>query len=182
MPEATSCCSTVPLLLFVVVVLLAVAYACNHYQKWAAEGFANPRSPLHSAPVASATIDGPAPIGYTMGDYDGIPLQTDCKGGWKSPPCTAPLGESSRNDTVQGHQIPLAYEFTATVNDFPNAPPIDGTPNQPSSDFMFAYNKSSPFCCPSTYSTSTGCVCTTPEQRDWLQSRGNNSPNQHEDL
>ena len=137
----TSFCSIVPLLLFVVVVLLAMAYACNHYQKWAAEGFSNPRASLHDAPVASATIDGPAPLGYTMGDYDGIPIRTECEGGWKNPPCTAPLSESSRNETVYGHNIPLSYEFTNTVNDFPTAPPIDGSPNQPRSDFMFAYNK-----------------------------------------
>lgn len=182
MPESSACCS-VPFLVFVIVALLAVAYACHHYQKTATEGFVNPNPPHHQPPVPSASIDGPAPLGYTMGDYDGIPLKTSCKdGGWRSPPCTAPLGQSSRNDTVQGHNIPLPYEFTPTANDFPTAPPIDGTKGQPRSDFMFAYNKSSPYCCPSTYSTSTGCVCSTPEQREWLQSRGKNASQQFSDL
>lgn len=39
---------------------------------------------------------------------------------------------------------------------------------------MFYDNKSSPDCCPSTYSTSTGCVCATVEQMKYLNSRGGN--------
>lgn len=179
----SSCGCTAPFFLFIVVVLLAMGYACHYYQKQVTtEAFSNPKASLQRPPVASATFDGPAPLTYTMGDYDGIALKTMCKDGWKKTPCSAPLGEPSRNDTVHGHSIPLKHDYENTVNNFPNAPSIDGTKDQPQSDFMFAYNKSSPLCCPSTYSTSTGCVCSTPEQRDWLQSRGNNSPNQYEDL
>lgn len=39
---------------------------------------------------------------------------------------------------------------------------------------MFYDNKSSPDCCPSTYTTSTGCVCATSEQMKYLNSRGGN--------
>jgi hypothetical protein len=39
---------------------------------------------------------------------------------------------------------------------------------------MFAKNKSKPECCPSPYSTSTGCVCMTPEQINYLNTRGGN--------
>lgn len=39
---------------------------------------------------------------------------------------------------------------------------------------MFYNNKSSPDCCPSTYSTSTGCVCATSEQMKYLNARGGN--------
>lgn len=39
---------------------------------------------------------------------------------------------------------------------------------------MFSNNKSSPDCCPSTYSTSTGCVCVTSEQMKYLNTRGGN--------
>lgn len=39
---------------------------------------------------------------------------------------------------------------------------------------MFSNNKSSPDCCPSTYSTSTGCVCATSEQMKYLNTRGGN--------
>ena len=37
--------------------------------------------------------------------------------------------------------------------------------------FMFRKNKCSPDCCPSTYSCSGGCVCTTEEQRKRIQGR-----------
>jgi hypothetical protein len=39
---------------------------------------------------------------------------------------------------------------------------------------MFAKNKFKPECCPSPYSTSTGCVCMTPEQITYLNTRGGN--------
>jgi hypothetical protein len=41
--------------------------------------------------------------------------------------------------------------------------------------FMFANNQSKPECCGASYSTSTGCVCTTPGQRDLLNKRGGNN-------
>ena len=37
---------------------------------------------------------------------------------------------------------------------------------------MLYRNKSSPDCCPSTFTTSTGSVCTTDEQRNYLNRRG----------
>ena len=39
---------------------------------------------------------------------------------------------------------------------------------------LFAENVSSPDCCPSTYTTSTGCLCETPEQAQYLNQRGGN--------
>jgi len=41
--------------------------------------------------------------------------------------------------------------------------------------YMFANNQSKPECCPSSYTSSTGCVCTTPGQRDLLGKRGGNN-------
>lgn len=40
--------------------------------------------------------------------------------------------------------------------------------------FMFRDNKVDPSCCPSTYSSDLGCVCSTPNQRTFINSRGNN--------
>ena len=51
-------------------------------------------------------------------------------------------------------------------------PPIDGVKGSPEKKFMFANNITSPACCPSTFSTSTGCVCTTKNQRDFIIQRG----------
>jgi hypothetical protein len=39
---------------------------------------------------------------------------------------------------------------------------------------MFAKNRFDPTCCPSTYSGSMGCVCETPQQMKYLNSRGGN--------
>lgn len=35
--------------------------------------------------------------------------------------------------------------------------------------FMFAFNKSHPSCCPSTYSSSRGCVCVTEDQKNLIK-------------
>lgn len=39
---------------------------------------------------------------------------------------------------------------------------------------IFANNKFKPECCPSPYSSSTGCACITPEQINYLNTRGGN--------
>jgi len=40
--------------------------------------------------------------------------------------------------------------------------------------FMFKNNQCKPECCGSSFSCSGGCVCTTPEQRDYINGRGGN--------
>ena len=45
----------------------------------------------------------------------------------------------------------------------------------PENQLAFFYkNKFDPSCCPSTYTTSTGCVCESPEQANYLNQRGGN--------
>jgi hypothetical protein len=52
-----------------------------------------------------------------------------------------------------------------------NYPPFElGMDNM----FMFRDNQVKPECCPSTYSSDLGCVCSTPSQRTFINSRGNN--------
>ena len=65
---------------------------------------------------------------------------------------------------VIGHSVPLK-SITPVLEH--GAAGIDS--------YMFYHNKSSPSCCPSTYSTSTGCVCTSKEQRLLLNTRGMNN-------
>jgi hypothetical protein len=55
-----------------------------------------------------------------------------------------------------------------------NFPTVDGDKNSPRHLFMFANNQASPECCPSTYSTSTGCICRNTTQDKLIQSRGSN--------
>jgi hypothetical protein len=44
----------------------------------------------------------------------------------------------------------------------------------PDNLFMFRDNQSKPECCGSSYSSDVGCVCTTPAQRKFLNTRGGN--------
>lgn len=47
-------------------------------------------------------------------------------------------------------------------------------PLPPGELLIFADNKVKPECCPSYYSSSTGCVCTSQKQWDYLNQRGGN--------
>jgi hypothetical protein len=44
----------------------------------------------------------------------------------------------------------------------------------PDSLFIFKNNQSKPECCSASYSSDVGCVCTTPEQRNYINMRGGN--------
>ena len=44
----------------------------------------------------------------------------------------------------------------------------------PDNMFMFKNNQCKPECCGSTFSCDGGCVCTTPEQRNFINARGGN--------
>lgn len=40
--------------------------------------------------------------------------------------------------------------------------------------FLFEHNEFKPECCPSTYSSSRGCACVSPEQAKYINERGGN--------
>lgn len=44
----------------------------------------------------------------------------------------------------------------------------------PDNMFMFKNNQCKPECCGSTFSCDGGCVCTTPDQRNFINARGGN--------
>ena len=44
----------------------------------------------------------------------------------------------------------------------------------PDNLFMFRDNQAKPECCGSSFSSDMGCICTTPEQRNFLNMRGGN--------
>lgn len=54
--------------------------------------------------------------------------------------------------------------------------PLEGPEFEPGPDqlFIFKNNQVKPECCGSTYSSDMGCVCTTPQQRDYINMRGGN--------
>jgi hypothetical protein len=54
--------------------------------------------------------------------------------------------------------------------------PLLGPEFQPGQDslFIFKNNQSKPECCSASYSSDVGCVCTTPQQRQYINMRGGN--------
>jgi hypothetical protein len=77
---------------------------------------------------------------------------------------------SQMPDTLGG-QTPLKVD----AGD-PSLTSIDGSLSGPKSMFMFSYNKCDPKCCDySPYSCSSGCVCMTPEQINFIGTRGKNN-------
>jgi hypothetical protein len=115
--------------------------------------------------------------GGIMGPYDGKCLaantSSDEKYKWMKEPANTPLLDST-GFVMQGGQGPL----TDRVSDdkYLTGPHLDGTSNTSQSLFMFAKNKCSPGCCPSSFSCDSGCVCTTDKQREFI-SRGGVMPN-----
>lgn len=112
-------------------------------------------------------------VGPTFTDYDGLTES-------ELPPKYIDLRANNYNYhilhhnqvfTPQGFSVPVDVRKSKLPNEGVS---YDGTPNAEKGLFMFANNKASLECCPSTYSTSTGCVCTTKEQRNFINKRGNN--------
>tara|TARA_B100001059_G_C17788693_1_gene558754 strand:- start:485 stop:1156 length:672 start_codon:yes stop_codon:yes gene_type:complete len=104
---------------------------------------------------------------YQMGPFDNLVLTT---GNPKSEYLKLVNDSLSKEEDIciyQGNENPLKCKKTTGLN---IGPPVDGINGSPQSMFMFANNKSSPDCCPSTFSTSTGCVCTTEAQRKFVAS------------
>ena len=109
-----------------------------------------------------------------MGKYDGLCITTGNKEHWMKSPSDTGLISNDKLYSFLGSQGPLKM----TLQDQSNleGPPIDGEEGSPEKKFMLANNVTSPACCPSTFSTSTGCVCTTQKQRDFVASRGKPGP------
>ena len=105
-----------------------------------------------------------------MGPYDGLCLQTGNKQAWMKTPDETALVPNDALFTYLSSQGPTKPVFTD--NSALHGPSVDGHPDSDKKLFMLANNRTSPNCCPSTFSTSTGCVCTTKNQRDFVASRG----------
>ena len=106
----------------------------------------------------------------SMGPYDGICLKTGNQEYWMKSPDNTSLVPNDTLYSYLGSQGPVKMRLSdqsALIG-----PPIDGVKGSAEKMFMFANNKTSLACCPSTFSTSTGCVCTTENQRDFVASRG----------
>ena len=80
----------------------------------------------------------------------------------------APMGKFDGLTIPTGNSSSWRY---TSPNEKPIAPPGELGPDNM---FMFKNNQCKPSCCGASYSCSGGCVCTTPEQRDYINSRGGN--------
>jgi hypothetical protein len=109
-------------------------------------------------------------LAANMGPFDGLCLQTGNKESWMKSPDNTALIPNDALFTYLSSQGPLKPVFTD--NSALTGPSLDGHPESAKKMFMFANNRTSPNCCPGTFSTSTGCVCTTENQRDFIASRG----------
>ena len=112
---------------------------------------------------------------YQMGPYDGLVLTTDNEKSKYLKLNDVSLASKKDLCVHQGAELPLECNKTLYSG---MGPSITGVAGDDQNMFMFYRNKSSPNCCPSTYSTSAGCVCTTQEQRDYITKRGMVSSNQ----
>lgn len=74
-----------------------------------------------------------------------------------------------------GVALPTGNKVSAWRYTAPNEP-LMGAEFTPGDDslFMFKNNQCKPECCGASFACSGGCVCTTPQQRDYLASRGGN--------
>ena len=110
-----------------------------------------------------------SPLNYQMGPFDQLVLTTGNPQSEYLRLNDVPLATKEDVCVYQGHENPLKCKKTTGLN---IGPTVNGVEDSPRSMFMFKYNKSSPSCCPSTFSTSTGCVCTTENQRQFVNRRG----------
>lgn len=127
-----------------------------------------------------------APVDYKMGPYSGLGLHNDgkydlytpkykkpessneCK--WRKRPCNMELHSEIKFTTPTG----IDQRYVEDPDHNPTMPSVDGQPGSKKSLFMFTHNQCHPDCCPSTYSCDKGCVCTTEQQRKFINRRGKN--------
>lgn len=86
---------------------------------------------------------------------------------------TEAFGNQKRQIFVpQGTPFPLKHEEKVNNYIITNGPSIDGSKNAPKSMFVYSQNKFSLKCCPSTYSSDKGCVCSSKKQNNFISQRG----------
>ena len=94
------------------------------------------------------------------------------------------FGISSAIDYKMGHGVKSSWE-NINSNDLTTKEPstiygnleqnVGGPIPLPENELVFFdQNKFTPECCPSSYSNSSGCLCASPEQMNYLNERGGN--------
>ena len=126
----------------------------------------------------SAVINSPAPINYNMRDDGKVPYSVDGlptslfttyapkffrKDNW-----VEPKNKNGKYYTTIGTPTPLLGEEAYYKRPEQTLLPLH-------------WNKVSPDCCPSTFSTSRGCVCTSNRQREFIGMHRGNNKNYYDD-
>ena len=133
--------------------------------------------------------------GFTTSSYNLAPLDYTMSGGCSGTPAPssdlvypamAPMAwDGLVLKSTPKPEVPLVSDVTifspvgdgillTEAPDAKNFPTVDGKPDSPHHLFMLAHNQVRPECCPSTFSTSTGCVCMTQDQKNLINKRWGN--------
>ena len=124
----------------------------------------------YASPGLSATGEGFA--NYVMANVNKAShegFQSYSPGGAKD--FYEPIGAFDGVRLQTGNNV-SSWRYTA-----PNEPLQGNFPKfevGPDNLFMFKDNQCKPECCGASFSCDGGCVCTTPEQRDYINTRGGN--------
>lgn len=110
-------------------------------------------SAQNASPREGFIVDGASTLGSSLDDKN----NGDIASSWISKATTfsSEFGYGDMNNTGSA--------YTGTPTPLPDGELV-----------IFAQNKFKPECCPSPYSSSTGCACITPEQINYLNTRGGN--------
>jgi hypothetical protein len=126
----------------------------------------------YASPVLSATGEGFA--NYVMGFED---KEKEKKEGFQS---YSPGGAKDAYEPIgafDGIRLQTGNNVSSWRYTKPNEPLQGNFPKfevGPDNLFMFRDNQAKPECCGSSFSSDMGCICTTPEQRNYLNMRGGN--------
>ena len=159
--------TTLLVVLLMVLVVCYIRYMLNHRGRW--EGFTSGYNlaPIDytmsggcsgmTAPSTELVYPAMAPLAW-----DGLVLKS-------TPKPDVPLISDVTIFSPVGDGIRLTE-----APDAKNFPTVDGKDGSPRHLFMLAHNQVRPECCPSTFSTSTGCVCLTDAQKQLVNKRWGN--------
>ena len=113
--------------------------------------------------IDKKTVEKFANINYKMSNIDSVKLTNCPNSRWKHSKDRKLL---KKVFTPQGSQVPLDpyLSYNNNLTDLT----VEGNKKGPNSLFIFKNNQCLPECCPSTYSCSGGCVCTTDKQRKFI--------------
>jgi Ca2+/Na+ antiporter len=105
-----------------------------------------------------------ASLDYKMGKFTGLDVMTN-----EMPYDNLTTRELVEQNKVIYHSpVGSAHSLKPDPAASCHHPSVDGTKTGPKAMAMLAYNRSSPDCCPSTYSNSMGCICMSEGQKDYL--------------